>query len=142
MRGRLLLQHPLLGPRPDELVDRYYGLDLSDAQFPAQKPDGKFSFAVHNILDPPPEPLKGKFDLVHLRLLVCGLPPGTWGQAVKNLSQLLRPGGWMQWIEAAWEYDSLACLSFAIESFPSTAHVTVTTITVQSADLSDVSAAD
>jgi hypothetical protein len=55
---------------------------------------------MQNLLDPVPENKKGTFDVLHLRLLILGLPTGSWKTACENLFQLLRPGGWIQWEEA------------------------------------------
>jgi hypothetical protein len=44
------------------------------------------------------------FDVVHIRLLVLGLPQGSWDLACKNLFRLLKPGGWLQWEEGDFRY--------------------------------------
>jgi chemotaxis methyl-accepting protein methylase len=72
---------------------------MSTEQFPAEK-RANVSFSTMNILDPVPESLHNKFDVLHLRLLVLGLPKDTWTQAARNLQQMLKPGGWLQWEEA------------------------------------------
>ncbi|KAK0118232.1 hypothetical protein ONS95_012535 [Cadophora gregata] len=77
---------------------QYDGLDITDANFPATKTEN-FQYSVYNILHPVPEDLKGKFDLVHVRLLVSALSIGDTKTAVENIAQLLRPGGWIQWDE-------------------------------------------
>ncbi|KAJ5297278.1 fructose-bisphosphate aldolase [Penicillium atrosanguineum] len=77
---------------------QYDGLDISPAHFPASHPEN-FHYDVYNILQPVPEELKEKYDLVHVRLLVAALSKGDMNTAVDNLAQLLRPGGWIQWDE-------------------------------------------
>ncbi|KAK6443606.1 hypothetical protein LTR95_000433 [Oleoguttula sp. CCFEE 5521] len=77
----------------------FHGLDLSAAQFPPI-PSSNIRFSTLNILDPVPADLEGKFDVLHLRILVMGLPTGTWVTAATNLRKLLKPGGWLQWEEA------------------------------------------
>ena len=72
---------------------------MSSDQFPSQPPQD-IKFSLLNILDPVSEDMQAKFDVLHLRLLVLGLPKGKWEQACKNLLQLLKPGGWLQWEEA------------------------------------------
>ena len=42
---------------------------------------------------------KGVFDIVAVRLLHTALPNDAWDQAVLNLVSLLRPGGWLQWVD-------------------------------------------
>nr|OQO27227.1 hypothetical protein B0A51_05322 [Rachicladosporium sp. CCFEE 5018] len=78
---------------------RFHGLDISDVQFPPSWPVN-FSFSTLNILDAVPAELEGTFDVLHLRLLILGLPAGTWETACTNLFKLLKPGGWLQWEEA------------------------------------------
>lgn len=68
---------------------QYDGLDMSPAHFPASHPEN-FHYDVYNILQPVPEELKEKYDLVHVRLLVAALSKGDMNTAVDNLAQLLR----------------------------------------------------
>lgn len=49
---------------------------------------------------PVPQELHGKYDLVHARMLVAAVLPGEWTAVVRNLAQLIKPGGWMQWEES------------------------------------------
>jgi hypothetical protein len=44
--------------------------------------------------------MEATFDVIHLRLLVLGLPRNTWKLACENILSLLKPGGWVQWEEA------------------------------------------
>ena len=74
------------------------GFDMSDAQFPQHEP--RLSFDKLNILGPIPHELQGRYDLVHLRLLVCGLARGEWELAARNVLQMLKPGGFVQWHES------------------------------------------
>ena len=82
---------------------QFTGLDLSDAQFPSKdKLDdygSRVDFQLCNVLEPPPDHLRGAFDVVHLRLLVCGIKVPEWTPAAQNVLQLLKPGGWIQWHE-------------------------------------------
>jgi hypothetical protein len=50
------------------------------------------------------------FDVVHIRLLVLGLPQGSWGLACKNLYRLLKPSGWLQWEEGDFQHVSCSIL--------------------------------
>lgn len=70
---------------------QYVGLDISPAHFPAphSHPDN-FAYDVWNILNPVPEERKGKYDLVHIRLLAAAFAKGQVAVAVENLVQLLR----------------------------------------------------
>nr|OQO31725.1 hypothetical protein B0A51_01073 [Rachicladosporium sp. CCFEE 5018] len=55
---------------------KFTGLDISAAQFPADPPNG-MSFATHNMLSPVPSHLQARFDIIHVRFLVLGLPSGS-----------------------------------------------------------------
>ncbi|RMY72366.1 hypothetical protein D0863_04554 [Hortaea werneckii] len=78
---------------------KYTGFDISPEQFPPD-PDRKgIGFRVLDILKPPPEEEKGKYDVVHVRLLVCGLKATDWLHAAEHILALLKPGGWIQWHE-------------------------------------------
>ncbi|KAF2766339.1 S-adenosyl-L-methionine-dependent methyltransferase, partial [Teratosphaeria nubilosa] len=76
----------------------FTGLDLSPAQFPATPPPN-FTFLTMNVLEPPPSELQGKFDLVNMRLLICGLKHPDWKTAARHVLRLLKPGGYLQWTE-------------------------------------------
>lgn len=53
---------------------------------------------VHNLWEPFPEEMLGRFHFVHARLLLLAMADQeAWTSAVKNLSTLLKPGGWLQW---------------------------------------------
>lgn len=45
----------------------------------------------------------GRFDFVHQRLLVSGLPLKAWPGVVADLARVVRPGGWVELIEVPWE---------------------------------------
>ncbi|KAK5123480.1 hypothetical protein LTR85_002518 [Meristemomyces frigidus] len=78
----------------------YTGFDISDAQFPQQHGSGPCRFTNLNILEDVPEKYREQFDVVHLRLLVCGLSGKDWTTTARNVFRLLRPGGWIQWHES------------------------------------------
>ncbi|KAG9660275.1 hypothetical protein KCU64_g3297, partial [Aureobasidium melanogenum] len=78
---------------------RYEGLDISPSQFP-QSPQHGVEFSTFNLLEPVPKHMQATFDVIHLRLLILGLPRNTWKLACENILSLLKPGGWVQWEEA------------------------------------------
>ncbi|KAL0943816.1 methyltransferase domain-containing protein [Colletotrichum truncatum] len=102
----------ILPPR-SELV----GFDLDSRKFPPRPPtppippppvspplkpeQPSLDFQVHNVLTPFPKDLQGTFDLVHVRLLALGLKTNDWDVAVRNLADLLKPGGWLLWEDTA-----------------------------------------
>jgi hypothetical protein len=89
-----------------KLENRYEGLDMSPAQFPPG-PHSTVVFSTFNILEPVPTHMQATFDVLHLRLLVLGLPRNSWELACQNILSLLKPGGWVQWEEADFEYETL-----------------------------------
>jgi SAM-dependent methyltransferase len=76
----------------------FTGLDISTAQFPRPHSQNCV-FRTMNILEEIPDELRGQFDVVHMRLLLCGLTDPDWRLAASNAFQLLKPGGWLQWCE-------------------------------------------
>lgn len=52
-----------------------------------------------DIKKPVPKELHSKYDLVHIRMLVAAMLPSEWSIVVHNVTQLLKPGGWLQWSE-------------------------------------------
>ncbi|EME83858.1 uncharacterized protein MYCFIDRAFT_172926 [Pseudocercospora fijiensis CIRAD86] len=42
---------------------------------------------------------RGTYDVVCIRLLHASLEPHQWDEAMKNLVALLKPGGWLQWVD-------------------------------------------
>lgn len=80
---------------------------MSPDQFPPG-PHNAVKFSILNLLEPLPDHLQATFDVLHLRLLVLGLPKGTWEVACQNILSLLKPGGWVQWEEGDFKYDTLA----------------------------------
>jgi hypothetical protein len=69
----------------------FHGFDISDLQFPTLSVDqnSRFKFIVHDARNPFPEEYIGKFDLVHLRLLMWALPADDVDTVVANLYSLL-----------------------------------------------------
>jgi len=78
----------------------YQGFDVNDSQLAENLPRN-FSFALLDILETVPHEWRGKFDVVHAKLLTCGLAEKDWSTAAENMLQLLKPGGWLQWSEGA-----------------------------------------
>ncbi|KAI0165388.1 hypothetical protein GGR52DRAFT_575479 [Hypoxylon sp. FL1284] len=77
---------------------QFYGTDINPADFPADPPASTV-YQVHDVNKPWPEDWNGRFDLVHQRfVLVAGGPRQK--EAVESLGELVKPGGWIQLIEA------------------------------------------
>ncbi|KAJ0418714.1 S-adenosyl-L-methionine-dependent methyltransferase [Aspergillus carlsbadensis] len=75
----------------------FHGFDISSAQFPAA-PE-RVELSLHDVLTPFPPEHQGRYDLVHVRLLVTALGESDFEIAVRNLSSILKPGGYLQWVE-------------------------------------------
>ena len=78
------------------------GFDISGAQFPptAWRPQN-VELEEHNVLTPFPERHLGKYHVVHVRFFVTLLSSEDQMRAfVENIMSLLRPGGFIQWLDA------------------------------------------
>jgi gliotoxin biosynthesis N-methyltransferase len=75
------------------------GTDIVSSYFPEQtEPDT--TLLIHSITTPWPERMHSSFDLVHQRLALPGCGTFPIRQAVEMLVDLVKPGGWIQLIEA------------------------------------------
>ncbi|KAI0143698.1 hypothetical protein GGR57DRAFT_342294 [Xylariaceae sp. FL1272] len=74
-----------------------HGTDIYPDRFPPS--DENASYEVQDIIDPWPEAWKGRFDLVHQRMVLVG---GRAEQirVLQALGALVKPGGWIQLVEA------------------------------------------
>ncbi|RAH62813.1 methyltransferase family protein [Aspergillus piperis CBS 112811] len=82
-----------------------HGIDIGSALFPPPSADGPIvDLQKHDIRKPIPKHLHlpESFDIVHQRYLIWGLKSSEWPQAVGNLRSVLKPGGWIQLVEAQW----------------------------------------
>lgn len=88
---------------PDPSIHNYVGTDLNPALFPQSVP-ADTRFQVHNIAHEWPAELHSTFDLVHQRLTLPGAAPACpLPQAIRQLFRLVKPGGWIQLVEAEQE---------------------------------------
>jgi SAM-dependent methyltransferase len=79
------------------------GIDVSDAQFPAPWtcPEN-CSFHILDMMQPVHQDYKCCFDMINVRLLagLAGPPDGNdFTPIVDNLLQMLKPNGWIQWLD-------------------------------------------
>ncbi|KAL9093251.1 MAG: hypothetical protein Q9159_000428 [Coniocarpon cinnabarinum] len=76
-------------------------VDISDAQFPARSSlPSNIILKLHDMRQPFPSEMRGRFDLAHVRLLLAALPDqAAYTAAARNIATLLKPGGWLQWSE-------------------------------------------
>lgn len=93
--GRWLLELHSSSPSRHE----YVGTDIDQGLYPDPAPDGTH-FQNQSIREDFPAGWLGSFDVVHQRLVMAAAPPETVSSVVKRLAGLLKPGGWMQLVEA------------------------------------------
>lgn len=88
----------LRGVRSKQSVEHnYYGSDVEGELFP-EDTEGIEYFA-HSFKEPWPEKYLGIFDLVHIRGSLAGSAPEGPAPVIKNLTTLLKSGGWVQLME-------------------------------------------
>ncbi|KAI0317273.1 S-adenosyl-L-methionine-dependent methyltransferase [Amylostereum chailletii] len=74
-----------------------YACDITTAKFP---PDDVLATAgvsafEQDLTQPFPEDMRGTFDLVHMTYLVYALPEAAWQRALRNVYDVLKPGGYL-----------------------------------------------
>ncbi|KAB8071182.1 hypothetical protein BDV29DRAFT_22310 [Aspergillus leporis] len=77
-----------------------HGFDISSAQYPFYKditPSHELYLSVHDIRNRFPLEHRERYDLVHVRLLVGALKEEDYSRSMRNLYELLKPGGYLQW---------------------------------------------
>jgi SAM-dependent methyltransferase len=78
------------------------GIDISCQQFPPQftwPPNVRLE--QHDMFAPFPERLVGRFDIVQVRLVMVAVYSQNKDWIMHNISRLLKPGGYLQWIDAS-----------------------------------------
>ncbi|KAI1810827.1 hypothetical protein GGS20DRAFT_579569 [Poronia punctata] len=83
-------------PAESELI----GVDLDTSKFPpADSLPSNITLRTANMHEPFPEEMLGKFDVVHIRLIIFALKENLGADLAKNLMTLLKPGGYFVWTE-------------------------------------------
>ncbi|KAG4431932.1 hypothetical protein IFR05_012577 [Cadophora sp. M221] len=81
------------------------GFDVMPEIFPGNGPGThqtcpyKITFKVHHILHPHPAERHQFFDSVHTSFLGPVLCGNDWSNVFHNMMDLVKPGGWIQWID-------------------------------------------
>ena len=76
------------------------GFDISLAQAPPKQwLPANVELRTWNILDEVPDEMAGKYDIVHVRLLVLAVENSDPRPLLRNLINMLKPGGFLQWDE-------------------------------------------
>ncbi|KAI1152659.1 S-adenosyl-L-methionine-dependent methyltransferase [Nemania diffusa] len=110
-------------PTSAELI----GLDFDASKFPrpeALPPNVKLGFG--NAYEPFPEEFRNRFDVVHLRFFLFALKKDHGAALVQNLLSLLRPGGWLVWVETSALLASAVPPSEALFEFQKVYHTFAT----------------
>lgn len=79
---------------------RLDGFDISSDQFPSKAwlPQ-QITLDKLDITKPIPSSLEGKYDLVHVQFFLCVVKKDGPDTILKELSKMLKPGGFLQWVE-------------------------------------------
>jgi SAM-dependent methyltransferase len=79
------------------------GLDLAAGEAPRREGEAppQYWFVKGNVLQGLPF-ADGRFDFVHQRFLMAGVPLGAWLGVVVELVRVTRPGGWVELTEIPW----------------------------------------
>lgn len=78
----------------------FNGYDISPDQFlPTESLPSNVTLELGDFKKPIPEELRGKFDLVNVRLIIISMGVGVWEPTLQNILTLLKPGGAIQWVE-------------------------------------------
>ncbi|CAO2657598.1 Nn.00g037240.m01.CDS01 [Neocucurbitaria sp. VM-36] len=79
----------------------FEGFDISNDQFlPADSLPSNVKLGFLDFKKPIPEELRGKFDLVNIRLIIISMGPSSvWKETLTNILALLKPGGAITWTE-------------------------------------------
>ncbi|KAK3344501.1 S-adenosyl-L-methionine-dependent methyltransferase [Lasiosphaeria hispida] len=77
------------------------GFDVSSSGFPPlQSRPPNVSFKIQDMHRPFPPSEIGSYDVVAVRFVSNAISRIEWSQTVQNLMTLLKPGGWLQWIDS------------------------------------------
>ncbi|KAK6528444.1 hypothetical protein TWF281_009685 [Arthrobotrys megalospora] len=77
-----------------------HGFDITDRLFPDQSTlPQNVSFSLLNVLEPIPESLCEKYDIVHIRGLCFVLKANEWAGVVKNVTRMIKPSGYIVWTD-------------------------------------------
>jgi len=79
---------------------RLDGYDFSSAMFPpTESLPSNVRLNTADAKKPFSKDLYGIYDLVHVRYLTAAMAPDDWATVLNNALQLLKPGGYIQWVE-------------------------------------------
>ncbi|EPE35888.1 S-adenosyl-L-methionine-dependent methyltransferase [Glarea lozoyensis ATCC 20868] len=103
---------------PDVKV-KVYGTDISSAQFPAgESVPHNVELKERDILKAFKERHFERYDFIHVRALVVVLGDDQWKEVLENLHKCLKPGGWIQWVDADFSRTGWKCISHKATDLP------------------------
>ncbi|RYC55229.1 hypothetical protein CHU98_g10984 [Xylaria longipes] len=77
------------------------GFDITSSAFPPPHTwPPNVSFKTQDMFLPLPASEIGTYDIVAVRFVSSATTRAEWARAIKNLIKLLKPGGWLQWIDS------------------------------------------
>ncbi|KAI1130958.1 S-adenosyl-L-methionine-dependent methyltransferase [Nemania abortiva] len=77
------------------------GFDVSSSAFPPpQTWPPNVSFRIQDMLLPFPASEIGTYDVVAVRFVSSATTRAEWARTIGDLIKLLKPGGWLQWIDS------------------------------------------
>ncbi|KAH7123342.1 S-adenosyl-L-methionine-dependent methyltransferase [Dactylonectria estremocensis] len=77
------------------------GFDMTSSAFPPPETwPPNVSLKIHDMFLPFPASEIGTYDVVAVRFVSSATPREEWARAIENLMTLLKPGGWLQWIDS------------------------------------------
>ncbi|KAI4253280.1 MAG: hypothetical protein LQ352_003777 [Teloschistes flavicans] len=111
-------------PRPVQGQESsFVGFDISRQQFPAAESlPPHVKFVVHDMVEAFPAEYHQRFDLVNVRLVSYAIKGSDLDRVVRNITQLLKPGGYLQWQEAdasdSWAHPetqtATSCINYVV----------------------------
>ena len=85
----------------DNAPNIWIGTDIEDDWFPKDPPSGT-SYHHQSMTEPWPKEWEGTFDLVHSRMALPGVGTKPVEDVIRRLVSLVKPGGWIQFVEMEW----------------------------------------
>ena len=80
---------------------QFTGFDLTSSAFPPPETwPSNVSFKIHDMFLPFPASEVGTYDVVAVRFISSVAARAEWARSIANLMTLLKPGGWLQWIDS------------------------------------------
>lgn len=77
-----------------------HGFDISDKMFPTHANLPKnVELHIADVKKAFDDRWLGYFDVVHIRLIEAAMRKDDWSVVLQNVITLLKPGGWLQWVE-------------------------------------------